>query len=89
MSKTYIVLQDNDQSRFIVEAIEQDNPDATVIHQPAMIRIENEGSLVIRRETVEELTGMDWDVQSLHINLVTLCGNVEEDEDQFKLQWND
>ncbi len=39
MSKVYIALQDNDESRYIVEAIEESNPDATVIHMPAMIRM--------------------------------------------------
>jgi len=89
MSKAYIVLQDNEESRYIVEAIEEDNPDATVIHQPAMIRVENEGRLIIRRETVEEKTGFDWDVQALHVNLVTICGNVDEDDDQFTLEWKE
>lgn len=87
MSKVYIALQDNDESRYIVEAIEEDNPEATVIHQPAMIRIENEGRLVVQRETVEEKMGRDWDVQELHINLITLGGNVDEDDDQLVLEW--
>ena len=87
MSKVYIALQDNDESRYIVEAIEEDNPEATVIHQPAMIRIENEGRLVVKRETVEEKIGRDWDVQELHINLITLGGNVDEDDDQLVLEW--
>ena len=47
MSKVYLALQDNEESHYIVEAIEEDNPDATVIYQPAMIRIENEGRLVV------------------------------------------
>ncbi|MBE9396595.1 MmoB/DmpM family protein [Pontibacterium sp. N1Y112] len=89
MSKVYIALQDNDESRYIVEAIEEDNPDVTVIHMPAMIRIENEGRLSIRRETVEEKMGRDWDVQELHINLITLGGNVEEDDDELSLHWNE
>lgn len=88
MSKVYIALQDNDVSRYIVEAIEEDNPDVTVIHMPAMIRIENEGYLVVKRETVEEKLGRDWDVQELHLNLITLGGNVEEEDDQLSLTWN-
>ncbi|MFC6673916.1 MmoB/DmpM family protein [Marinobacterium aestuariivivens] len=88
MSKVYIALQDNDQSRYIVEAIEEDNPEVTVIHQPAMIRIEAEGRLVVRRETVEEKLGQSWDVQELHLNLITLGGNVDEDDDQLSLTWN-
>ncbi|MCP4596340.1 MmoB/DmpM family protein [Neptuniibacter sp.] len=88
MSKVYIALQDNDESRYIVEAIEEDNPDATVIHMPAMIRIEKEGRLTVNRETVEEKMGRDWDVQELHVNLITLGGNVEEDDDSLSLHWN-
>jgi phenol hydroxylase P2 protein len=89
MSKVYIALQDNEESRYIVEAIEEDNPDATVIYQPAMIRIENEGYLVVKRETVEEKMGRDWEVQALHVNLITLGGNVDEDDDQLALSWNE
>ena len=40
MSKVYIALQDNDVSRYILEAIEEVNDDCTVIHMPAMIRID-------------------------------------------------
>lgn len=88
MSKAFIVLQDNEESRFIVEAIEEDNADSTVIHQPAMIRVEREGRLTIQRQTVEEKLGRDWDVQSLHVNLITIGGNVDEDDDHFTLEWN-
>ena len=88
MSKAFIVLQDNEESRFIVEAIEEDNADSTVIHQPAMIRVEREGRLTIQRQTVEEKIGRDWDVQSLHVNLITIGGNVDEDDDHFTLEWD-
>ena len=89
MSKVFIVLQDNEESHYIVEAIEEDNSDATVNYQPAMIRIENDGYLVIKRETVEEKMGRDWEVQALHVNLITLGGNVDEDEDKLSLSWNE
>ncbi len=88
MSKVYLALQDNDISRYIVEAIEEDNPGVTIIHNPAMIRIENEGTLVVNRETVEEKLGRDWDVQELHLNLITLGGNVDEDDERLSLSWN-
>ena len=89
MSKVYIALQDNEESQYIVEAIEEDNTDATVIYQPAMIRIENEGHLVIKRETVEDKMGRDWEIPALHVNLITLGGNVDEDDDQISLTWNE
>jgi len=88
MSKVYIALQENEESRYIVEAIEEDNPDATVIYQPAMIRVENERCMVIKRETVEEKMGREWELLALHVNLITIGGNVDEDEDQLSLTWN-
>ena len=89
MSKVYIALQDNEESHYIVEALEEDNPSATVIYQPAMIRIENEGRLVVKRETVEEKMGCDWEILALHVNLITLGGNVDETEDELTLSWNE
>jgi len=88
MSRVQIALQDNDDSRYIVAAIEQDNPTAVVHYEPAMIRIENEGSLTINRETVCEQMGMEWEVQALHLNLITLTGNIDEDDDYFTIMWN-
>ncbi|WP_151981862.1 MmoB/DmpM family protein [Acinetobacter guerrae] len=88
MSKVYLALQDNDTSRYIVEAIEQDNPEATIQYLPAMIRIESDGELIILAQTVAEKLGQDWDIQSLQLNMITLGGNVEEDDDSFRLKWN-
>lgn len=88
MAKVYLALQANDDSRYIVEAIQEDNPGITVLHQPAMIRIENEGSLSVNRTTVEEKMGRDWDLQELHLNMITLGGNVDEDEDRFYISWD-
>ena len=88
MSKVYMALQDNEEAHYLVEGLEEDNPDVTVDYQPAMIRIENEDRLVLKRETVEEKMGRDWDLQSLHVNLVTIGGNVDETDDEFTLSWN-
>ncbi len=88
MTKVYLALQDTDVSRSIVEAIESDNPEVTVNFMPAMIRLENEHQLVVKRATVEEMLGRDWDVQELSLSLITLGGNVDEDDEQFVLTWN-
>ena len=82
----YIALQNNEEARPLIEAIEQDNPEARIETFPAMVKIDAPGYLVIRRDTVEGLIGRDWDPQELHINLVSLSGNVVEDEDQFALE---
>ena len=66
----------------------QDNPDAEVVNGPAMVKVQAEGYLVVRRETIEEEIGREFDMQELNINLITLSGNVDEDEDALTLTWN-
>jgi phenol hydroxylase P2 protein len=87
MSTVFIALQTNEETRPIIEAIELDNPEAVVNREPAMVKINAPGRLVIRRETIEEQMGRCFDMQELNINLITLSGNVVEDEDSLTLTW--
>jgi len=84
----YIALQNNEDARPIIEAIEQDNPHATVNHFPAMVKIDAPGKIVVKRETVEGLMGREWDPQEIHISLISISGNVDETEDEFILERN-
>ena len=68
--------------------IEEDNPEASIQYLPAMIRVESTTGLIIRAETVSEKLGQDWDIQELQLNMITLGGNVDEDDDTFTLKWN-
>lgn len=88
MSNVFIALQPNEDSRCIVEALLKDNTDATLEQQPAMVRISSPTELVLKRETVEELSGRRYDLQEMQIHLITLSGHVDEDEDEFRLSWN-
>lgn len=88
MSTVFIALQANEETRPIIEAIEIDNPKAVVNRQPAMVKIDAPDHLVIRRETIEDQLGRAFDLQELQINLITLSGNVDEDEDTLTLTWN-
>ncbi len=88
MSTVFIALQTNEETRPIIEAIVADNPGATVHEQPAMVKIDVEGRLTVRRQTIEELIGRDFDLQELHINLISLSGNIDETDDELTLSWN-
>ena len=87
MSTVFIALQTNEETRPIIEAIELDNPEAVVNREPARVRINAPGRLVIRRESIEAQLGRSFDMQELNINLITLSGNVDEDEDALTLTW--
>jgi len=88
MSNVFIALQTNEDTRQIIEAIVQDNPHAVVNEQPAMVKIDAEGKLVVRRETIEELIGRSYDLQELQVNLITMSGNLDQDDDEMTLYWN-
>ena len=87
MSNVFIAFQRNEETRCIVDAIVIDNPDAVVNFQPAMVRIDVPDTLLIKRSTVEEQMGRPFDLQELHINLITLTGHIDETDDDFTLSW--
>jgi phenol hydroxylase P2 protein len=53
-----------------------------------MVKIDAPGRLVVKRESVEERLGRDFDLRELQINLISLSGSLDETEDEFILQWN-
>ena len=82
-----IALQATDDNRPVIDAIEADNPHATVHRYPAMVKIDAPGRLEINRASIEDLIGRTWDMQELQLGLISLAGNIEETEDQFVLAW--
>ncbi|MDO9202631.1 MAG: MmoB/DmpM family protein [Hydrogenophaga sp.] len=87
MSNVFIAFQHNEESRPVIDAIVADNPGAQVVHSPGLVKIDAPNSLTIRRSTIEEQTGQPYDLQAIHINLVTLSGHIDEDDDQLTLSW--
>lgn len=83
-----ITLQNTDDARPIVAAIQEDNPNAVVVTFPAMVKIDCPDRLVVNRETVEQKLGRDWDVQEIHLTLISLSGNLDEDDDYFAISWS-
>lgn len=88
VSNVFIAFQTNDESRAIVEAILSDNPEAVLEEQPAMVRIICPERLVVRKQSIEERMGRDFDLQELHLHLITLTGHIDETDDEFTLAWN-
>jgi phenol/toluene 2-monooxygenase (NADH) P2/A2 len=82
MSNVFIAFQHNEESRPVIDAIVADNPNAVVTHPTGLVKID-----VPDRLTIEEQTGRPYDLQQLHVNLVTLSGHIDEDDDQLTLSW--
>ena len=88
MSNVFIAFQVNEESRPVVDAILADNPNATAVYSPGLVKIDAPNSLVIKRESIEEQLGQRYDLQQMQVNLVTLSVHIDEDDDQFTLSWN-
>ncbi len=88
MSTVFIAFQANEDTRPIIEAILADNPGAQVRDEPAMVTVSAPDRLTINKATIEDLIGRDFDLQEMHINLITLSGHVDEDDEFFTLSWN-
>jgi len=86
--KVFIALQNNAEAQPIIEAILEDNPAAVVNETPGMVKIDCPGRLVVRRQTVEEKMGREFDLQEMQVNLISLGGNVDEDDDEFVIAWH-
>ncbi len=87
MSTVFIAFQTNETSRFIVEAITEDNPTAVIDEQPAMVKVDVADSMTIHRSTVEDKLGRRFDLQELHVHMITLSGHIDESDDEFTLSW--
>ncbi|MBK6659647.1 MAG: MmoB/DmpM family protein [Proteobacteria bacterium] len=85
--KVFISLQNNAEAQPIITAILADNPAAVLNESPGMVKIDCPSRLVIRRESVEAALGREFDLQEIHINLISLGGNIDEDDDEFVLYW--
>lgn len=88
MSNVFIAFQKNEESRAIVSAILADNPGAIVSDQPAMVKIDVPHRMVIRKSSIEQEIGRDFDLQEMQIHLITMSGNVDETDDEFSLAWH-
>lgn len=87
MSNVSITLHNNDEARGLIAAIEHDNPNATVHVYPGMVKIDCPKKLIIKRDSVSERIGREWDVQELHLTVISLAGNIDEDDEYFVLEW--
>jgi len=81
-------LQDSEETRPLLEAIEQDNPGANVSRMPGLVKIQKPGELVIRRETVEDRMGREWETHEFQVSIVSYSGNIAVwDDDEIVIKW--
>jgi phenol/toluene 2-monooxygenase (NADH) P2/A2 len=88
MRQVSIDLQESEDNRGLIEAIEADNPDLTIRHLPGLIKLQAPGRIVINRDSVEAKLGREWETGEFQLAIVTYTGNLSEwDDDRIIVKW--
>ncbi|WP_334175051.1 MmoB/DmpM family protein [Pseudoxanthobacter sp.] len=82
-----ITLLHNDDARPVIEAILADNPGVRVMNMPGAVKLDRDQEIVVNRASVEERLGRSWDPQAIQLVLISMAGNLDEDDDHFTLSW--
>ena len=82
-------LQETEENRGVVEAVEADNADCSVMHIPGIVRITSPTRIVINRDSVEARLGREWETHEFQLAIVSYFGHIAEwDDDQIVIQWD-
>jgi len=80
------LLRGGEISVVAVDAIIEDNPDKEVLvdDHRTYVRVEAEGGLVIRRDTMERLLGRSFPMQELEVWLTGYSGQIETHDEYMR-----
>lgn len=83
------VLRASDITEGVVEAAREDNPgkDIRVDDKMAYVRIDTEGELILRRETLERTLGRPFRISELEVNLGSFAGRIETSDDHIRFYY--
>lgn len=83
------VLRASDLTEGVIEAAREDNPDKVirVDDKVAYVRIDAEGELILRRETLERTLGRSFEMAELEVNLGSFAGRIETTSDYVRFYY--
>lgn len=83
-----VTMNDSVEARAIAEHMAE-KPGVTVTYQPALIRIDGEGTLTFDMEEISEILGKDMTVEIFEVNTSTHYGRmVKVDDNTIRLYGN-
>lgn len=72
----------------VIEAIRQDNEEVVVEDYSIYKKVKAPKEMILRRETVEECLGREWDMDDIHLYMSSYFGFIHDwDEDQLIIRW--
>ena len=83
------VLRASEMTEGVIEAAQEDNPGKTirVDDKLAYVRIDTDGELILRRETLERTLGRPFRIAELEVNLGSFSGRIETTDDYVRFYY--
>jgi toluene monooxygenase system protein D len=80
------VLRGGDVARAVAEAAKIDNPDKEIVVEDhgAYVRIEADGGLIVRQDTISEFLGRRFEIRDLELNLSGFSGFIDTQDDYVR-----
>lgn len=88
--KVGVDLQDSSEDTLhLVDSIVADNTGAEVSRMPGLVRVQAPAVMTLRRETVEQHLGRDWETHEFQMSIVSYFGHISEwDDDEIVIKWD-
>ncbi len=80
------IIRSGEVAQAVAEAVEIDNPDKEIFvdDKVAYVRIAMENECILRKETMEEILGREFEMRELEINLSSFAGRIETTPDYVR-----
>ena len=80
------IIRSGEVAQAVAEAVEIDNPDKEIFvdDKVAYVRSAVENECILRKETLEEILGREFEMRELEINLSSFAGQIETTSDYVR-----
>jgi toluene monooxygenase system protein D len=84
------IMRSGDVALAVAEAAQIDNPDKDIqiLDQTAYLRISCEQELILRRETIEECLGKNFEMRELEINMASFAGQIYSTTEEVRFYFD-
>lgn len=80
------VMRHGDLAKAVAEAAEIDNPGKSILvdDKVAYLRIQTDGEMIIRRQTIEDGLGRPFQMRQLEIDLSSFAGKIDMNDERVR-----
>jgi toluene monooxygenase system protein D len=80
------IMRQGNLAKAVYDAAEIDNPDRKILLEDkiAYLRIQTEGEMILREETIQEMLGKPFRINQLEVDMASFAGRIETKADYVR-----